>query len=109
VTTGHYLVQAKTAVTNEVFSNVQLSILLSFVANRKAVGSVDSALCCVGSGGGDGARATDIDTEMSGASLGWTAMCGQESEPGTFYLLNVATVHSTDRQTDRHFPLLTCS
>ena len=68
--------------------------------------------CCAGRGG-DGEGATDIDTEMSGASFGWTAMCGQERETGTFYLLNVATVHSTDRQTDRqtdrHLPLLTCS
>jgi hypothetical protein len=50
---------------------------------------------------------TDIDTEMSGASLGSTAMCGQEREAGNFYLLNVATFHNTDGQTDRQTELQT--
>ena len=28
-------------------------------------------------------------------------MCAQESERDTFYLLNAATIHRRDRQTDR--------
>ena len=52
--------------------------------------------------GGDGERATDIDTEMSGTLLGLTAMCGQEGETGTFVcLILLQFIVQTDRQTDR--------
>jgi len=73
---------------------LQFSVHLSVVAKRKAMGSVDRVMRR------NGERATDIDTEMSGASLGSTALCGQENGRGTVYVRNVATFHSTDRQTD---------
>jgi len=55
----------------------------------------------VRSRGRDGEKVTDIDTEMSGVSLGWADVCGQGNGRGTLCLLNVATFHSTDRQTKR--------